>query len=237
MYKSIKKYENIVGELNIILNDVERLCGVSINERDELIDGMLFTRIRDGYAGVINLITSNFHLEAGILARSTVEAFLVFAAHIADKDKAYENLVAQHKYNKRKVINKIVSNGKYDNHYEKAKSIDKSELEGARDVKAHEWAKLGNQEDHYDYSYTFLSEYTHVNIDSLAKRLNVDGDMIIIGFRQLQDDYDLDLILTTTIDILIKTIQMLKTKYISLDKLNIDSLEERFSLIANQSDS
>lgn len=233
MYNSIEKYKVVVDDLNSLLKQVEQLWHVSLNSKHELLDGMLFCRVRDGYASVILLIVSDFHLEAGILARSTVEAFLVFAGHMADREITYDYLVKQDKYNKKKIVNKTLQNGKYQEHKGIVESLDLSVFNEAKDIKAYEWAKLAGQNDHYDYSYTFMSNYTHVNLDSLEKRLDADGEKII-GFKQLQDDYDLDLILTTVIDIVVQTIQMLKRQYIVLEGIQIEDIAERFYIIANE---
>lgn len=210
-------------------------CGASkiqVDDKHELLDGMLFIRVRDGYASTLKLITNDFHLEAGIIARSTVEAFLVFNGHINHRAKAYDYLTSQYKYDKKKIINRTLKNKKYQTHIGKAKSFDMSQLDGARNIKAFEWAKLAGQEDLYDYSYTFLSKYVHVNLESLEKRLATSGDKII-GFRQLQDDYDLELILFTIIDVLLQSIELLKKNYNSLSLIKIEQLSRKFSSIAN----
>lgn len=235
MYKSVQKYEDIVDELNIEINKIQQKWKISTQSRQELLDGVLFARVRDGFASTIKLIISDFHLESAILTRSTVEAFLVFSGHIADRDKAYEYLLKQEKYNKKKFINKTLNNGKYKSFYNVIKAYDKSELAGDEYISAERWARLGGQIEHYDYSYTFMSVYTHVNLESLEKRLNKDGKKIN-GFRQLQNNYDLDLILTTIIDIMIQSIKFLKTKYDVLDEIKIEELEEKFNRIANCSE-
>lgn len=106
-------------------------------------------------------------------------------------------------------------------------------LHNANNTSIYQWAKLGDQIDHYDYSYTFLSDYVHVTLTSLENRLEVKDEKII-GFRQLQDDYDIDLILTTIIDVILQSMRLLKGKYTNLKDIKIEELIDTFSSIAHE---
>jgi hypothetical protein len=198
---------------------------MSNKNRHQLLDGMLFNRVRDGYASVLKLITNDFHLEAAILARATIESFLVFIYHINNRKDAWEKLIAQSKYNKEKLINKTLNNGKYQEFLDEARNFDKSKLEGARNISAKEWARLANEIEHYDYSYSLLSDFIHVNIETLEKRLEIkDGE--VLGFKQQQNDEFLDMILFTIVDIIIKSMQSLNSEYLDLELTGLDNINE-----------
>lgn len=198
---------------------------MSNKSRHQLLDGMLFNRVRDGYASVLKLITNDFHLEAAILARATIESFLVFIYHINNRKDAWEKLIAQSKYNKEKLINKTLNNGKYQEFLDEARNFDKSKLEGARNISAKEWARLANEIEHYDYSYSLLSDFIHVNIETLEKRLEIkDGE--VLGFKQQQNDEFLDMILFTIVDIIIKSMQSLNSEYLDLELTGLDNINE-----------
>jgi hypothetical protein len=198
---------------------------MSNKSRHQLLDGMLFNRVRDGYVSVLKLITDDFHLEAAILARATIESFLVFIYHINNRKDAWEKLIAQSKYNKEKLINKTLNNGKYQDFLDEARNFDKSKLEGARNITAKEWARLANERDHYDYSYSLLSDFIHVNIETLEKRLEIkDGE--VLGFKQQQNDEFLDMILFTIVDIIIKSMQSLNSEYLGLELTGLDNINE-----------
>lgn len=198
---------------------------MSNKSRHQLLDGMLFNRVRDGYASVLKLITNDFHLEAAILARATIESFLVFIYHINNRKDAWEKLIAQSKYNKEKLINKTLNNGKYQDFLDEARNFDKSKLEGARNISAKEWARLANEIEHYDYSYSLLSDFIHVNIETLEKRLEIkDGE--VLGFKQQQNDEFLDMILFTIVDIIIKSMQSLNSEYLDLELTGLDNINE-----------
>lgn len=109
MYKAIEKYKDIVEEVNEQLEAFEQLLRISRNDKYQLVDGMLFSRIRDGYASTIKLLISDFHLESAILTRTTVEAFFILAAHVRNQEKAYKCLEEQSRYNTKKLL-EILSN-------------------------------------------------------------------------------------------------------------------------------
>lgn len=233
MYKCVERYTETVDDINETLALIESKFNIDIENRMEVLDGMLYTRVRDGYASTLKLIVNDFHLEASILERTTTEAFFVFASHIINEEKTYDYLVAQDKFNKRKIINNTLKYKKYQTHLEPAQNFDMSKLEGAKDIKAYEWAELANEEQHYEYTYSLLSDNVHVNLDSLEKRLDTDGDKIV-GFKQTQGDDFLNTIIVSIIDIMLKSLNHLNSRYSLMDNAIIENIQKRFEKLANK---
>lgn len=238
MYKVIENYKELVDEVNKELNAFEKTFNVISSNKHMILDALLYTRVRDGYAAIIKLIINDLHTEAKIIARSTIEAYFKLVTHIDQPELSLEKLKNQSICNSNTMKIKTLCNGKYSTLLDEAKESDVSKMKKfnkENSTNIEKWAKLANKVEIYDYPYAFFSEDVHADLVSLEKKLVVE-EKTIKGFKQGLDDSDLDKILSVTLDMMISSMKLINEKYqleSNKDCNMIDVLEEKLYEIAN----